>query len=277
MTDLASTTNPGRVDLSPLPARNPELVGRTAVITGAGRGMGALFLEELALRGVDVVGGDLDGTAMSDLADKINANHSGTEGAGRVIGVAADVTDPAAHDLMAETALREFGRLDMWVNNAGVFPQADFTDITPEQLAATYGVNVNGVAYGGQTAARHFRSVGGGAIVNMASVAAVRARVTRATYNSSKAAVKHLTTCMAVELGPDNIRVNSIAPGFIDTEMTRWVQEDPAALDKALSTVPLRRLGAPVEVFAALYFLLSDSARYITGANIPVDGGSQHV
>lgn len=277
MTDLDTTSTPGRVDFAPLPGRNPELAGRTAVITGAGRGMGALFLEELALRGVNAVGGDLDGAAMSALADKINANLSGTTGVGRVVGVGADVTDPTSHDTLAETALAEFGRLDMWVNNAGVFPQADFTDISPEQLALTYGVNVNGVVYGGQTAARHFREIGGGVIVNMASVAAVRARVTRASYNSSKAAVKHLTTCMAVELGPDNIRVNSIAPGFIDTEMTRWVQEDPVALDKALTSVPLRRLGAPVEVFAALYFLLSDSARYITGTNIPVDGGSQHV
>lgn len=277
MTDLDQTSNPGRVDFAPLPATNPELAGRTVVITGAGRGMGALFLEELALRGVNAVGGDLDGQAMSALADKVNANLSGSAGAGRVIGVGADVTDPASHDTLAATALAEFGRLDMWVNNAGVFPQADFTDISPEQLALTYGVNVNGVVYGGQTAARHFRTIGGGVIVNMASVAAVRARVTRASYNSSKAAVKHLTTCMAVELGPDNIRVNSIAPGFIDTEMTRWVQEDPIALDKALGSVPLRRLGAPIEVFAAVYFLLSDSARYITGTNIPVDGGSQHV
>ncbi|MFD7868248.1 SDR family NAD(P)-dependent oxidoreductase [Streptomyces sp. NPDC059783] len=269
--------NPGRVDYAPLPAINPELVGRTVVITGAGRGMGALFLEELARRGVNGVGGDLDAAAMAATADEINTRLSGVAGAGRVVGVGADVTDPAASEALVATALREFGRLDLWVNNAGVFPQAEFTDISPEQLALTYGVNVNGVVYGGQAAARHFRTVDGGAIVNMASVAAVRARPTRASYNSSKAAVKHLTTCMAVELGPDNIRVNSIAPGYIDTEMTRWVRDDQAAMNRALSTVPLRRIGAPMEVFGALYFLLSDSARYITGANIPVDGGSQHV
>lgn len=269
--------NPGHVRFDAFPAFNPELVGRTVVVTGAGRGMGALFLEELARRGINGVGGDLDGEEMAAVAEKINANLSSADGAGRVVGVQADVTDPAASDELVATAVREFGRLDLWVSNAGVFPQADFTDITPQQLALTYGVNVNGVVYGGQSAARHFRTVGGGVIVNMASVAAVRARPTRASYNSSKAAVKHLTTCMAVELGPDNIRVNSIAPGYIDTEMTRWVREDAAAMERALTTVPLRRIGAPMEVFGALYFLLSDGARYVTGASIPVDGGSQHV
>lgn len=269
--------NPGRVDPSPIPGTSRELVGRTVVITGAGRGMGALFLEELARRGVNGVGGDLDGTEMAAVADKINANLAGTEGAGRVVGVQADVTDPAASTHLVEVALEEFDRLDLWVNNAGVFPQADFVDITPEQLGLTYGVNVNGVVFGGQAAARHFQTVGGGVIVNMASVAGVRARPTRASYNSSKAAVRHLTTCMAVELGQHGIRVNSIAPGYIDTEMTRWVREDPAAMDRALSTVPLRRIGAPIEVFGALNFLLSDASRYITGASIPVDGGSQHV
>jgi 3-oxoacyl-[acyl-carrier protein] reductase len=272
-----ATDNPGRVVYEPIPALNPELVGRTVVVTGAGRGMGALFLEELARRGLNGVGTDLDGREMSLVADQINANLKDVAGAGRVVGVGSDVTVPDASDHVVQVALEEFGRLDLWVNNAGIFPQADFVDIFPDQLAQTYGVNVNGVVYGGQAAARHFRGVGGGVIVNMASVAAVRARPTRATYASSKAAVKHLTACMAVELGPDNIRVNSIAPGFIDTEMTRWVREDEAAMHRALTTVPLRRIGAPIEVFSALYFLLSDSARYITGANIPVDGGSQHV
>lgn len=270
-----SSSNPTRANAAPLTASYPELVGKVVVVTGAARGMGAVFVEELARRGVHAVGGDIDGDGMAALADKINSGAA--EGAGRVLARRTDVTDPDDHDALLAAGLEEFGRVDHWVNNAGVFPQAGFTDIPPDQVTATYQVNVNGVVYGGQTAARHLRRHGGGAIVNMASVAGVRVRVTRAAYNSSKAAVRHLTSCMAVELGPDDIRVNAIAPGFIDTEMTRWVREDPAALDRALSTVPLRRVGAPVEVFGALQFLLSDSARYITGAVLPVDGGSQHV
>ncbi|MER6948480.1 SDR family oxidoreductase [Nonomuraea sp. NPDC000554] len=255
-----------RTDTSPIPALNPELAGRVAVVTGAAQGMGAVFMEELARRDIHVVGGDLDGDRMAAVAEKVEG-----------VGMRMDVTDPADHDALLARALDAYGRVDFWINNAGVFPQAEFTEIPPDQLTSTYQVNVNGVAYGGQTAARHMRDHGGGVIVNMASVAGVRVRVTRAAYNSSKAAVRHLTSCMAVELGPYGIRVNAIAPGFIDTEMTRWVQEDPVALERALTTVPLRRIGAPVEVFGALYFLLSDSARYVTGAVLPVDGGSQHV
>jgi 3-oxoacyl-[acyl-carrier protein] reductase len=117
----------------------------------------------------------------------------------------------------------------------------------------------------------------GGAIVNMASVAAVRVRRGRAAYCSSKAAVAHLTECLAVEFGDLGIRVNAIAPGFVDTEMTRWVQDDPAALAKALDSVPLHRLGSPEEIVGPMLFLLSDSARYVTGHILAVDGGSRHV
>ncbi|SDX35329.1 3-oxoacyl-[acyl-carrier protein] reductase [Saccharopolyspora shandongensis] len=272
MTAPNDQANPTRADDSPISASYPELVGKVAVVTGAGRGMGAVFATELARRGINVVAGDL--TGAPEVAKQVNGQI--TDG-GRVVGHRADVTDPAGHDGLLRAGLDEFGRVDFWVNNAGIFPQAEFTEIPPEQLTSTYQVNVNGVVYGAQTAARHMREHGGGAIVNMASVAGVRVRATRAAYNSSKAAVRHLTSCMAVELGSDNIRVNAIAPGFVDTEMTRWVREDPAALDRALSTVPLHRVGAPIEVFGALYFLLSDSARYITGAVIPVDGGSQHI
>ncbi|WP_020501359.1 SDR family NAD(P)-dependent oxidoreductase [Sciscionella marina] len=271
-----TTENPARTDSAPLYARYPETVGKVAVVTGAARGMGAVFVEELARRGVHAVGGDLDGAAMKQLAGQVNERLTGTEGAARVFGAEIDVTVAEQHQRLLQTALAEFGRVDYWVNNAGIFPQAEFTEISPEQLTSTYQVNVNGVAYGAQTAARHMREHGGGAIVNMASVAGVRVRATRAAYNSSKAAVRHLTSCMAVELGSDGIRVNAIAPGFVDTEMTRWVREDPAALERALSAVPLHRVGAPIEVFGALYFLLSDSARYMTGAVLPVDGGSQH-
>ncbi|MFJ4268659.1 SDR family NAD(P)-dependent oxidoreductase [Paenarthrobacter nicotinovorans] len=261
------------VNHAPIIRDLPELEGQTVVITGGASGMGTVFLRELARRGVNGIGGDLDGERMASVAASINAELADVEGSGRVVGTGADVTDPSAHDKLVNTALDEFGRMDMWVNNAGIFSEAAFTDISSQSVALMYGVNVNGVIFGGQAAARHFQTVGGGVIVNIASIGAEVTQPNRAVYNSSKAAVAHLTECMALDLGPANIRVNAIAPGQVDTEMFR-IQEGYAQLKQdAADQVPLRRVGAPVEVFGALSFLLSDSARYVNGAILPVDGG----
>ncbi|MFF0144889.1 3-oxoacyl-[acyl-carrier protein] reductase [Amycolatopsis sulphurea] len=268
-------TGPGRVQHQPITAQYPELPGKVAVITGAARGMGARFAAGLATRGVHVVAGDLDIAAMTATADELNTAPAGEPGAGRIVASTVDVTRAEEHAALAQRAMAEFGRLDFWVNNAGIFPFAEVPDITPEQIRATLSVNVEGVLFGAQAAAAQMQP--GGAIVNMASVSAVRVRKGRAAYCSSKAAVAHLTESLAVELGDQGIRVNSIAPGYIDTEMTRWIQDDAPALAKALDAVPLHRIGSPEEVFGVLLFLLSDSARYVTGHSLAVDGGSRHV
>lgn len=272
------SAGPGRVDHRRPAAVHPELAGTTAVVTGAARGMGAAFSEGLALRGVNVVAADIDLDAMRATAKEINGLPDALPvGAvrGRVVPAAVDVVDPAGHEELARLAHTEFGRLDHWVNNAGVFPHAFADDISPEQIDTVLKVNVQGVLFGSQSAARHMRP--GGSIVNMSSVSAVRVRKGRGAYCASKASVAHLTESLAVEFGDQGLRVNSIAPGYIDTEMTRWVREDPAALQHALDSVPLHRLGSPQEVLGVLLFLLSDSARYVTGHSIAVDGGSRHV
>ncbi|NIH81503.1 SDR family NAD(P)-dependent oxidoreductase [Amycolatopsis viridis] len=264
-----------RAQHEPMTALYPELAGKVAVVTGAARGMGARFTAALAARGVHVVGADIDEAGMLATARELAAELAGADKAGEIAGTRIDVTRPADHETVAQLALERFGRLDFWVNNAGIFPYATVGEITPEQISATLAVNVEGVLYGAQTAARHMEP--GSAIVNMSSVSAVRIRRGRGAYCTSKAAVAHLTESLAVELGDRGIRVNAIAPGYIDTEMTRWVKEDPAALQHALDVVPLHRLGSPEEVVGPLLFLLSDSARYITGHSIAVDGGSRHV
>ncbi|MCF8589013.1 SDR family NAD(P)-dependent oxidoreductase [Gordonia liuliyuniae] len=276
--DTTGAQNPGRTDASQLTAVYPEIAGKVAVVTGAARGMGAAFAAGLATRGVHVVGADINEEQMTATADEITASlaaDSLTATPGRVIGARVDVTDADDHESLAQVALNEFGRIDFWINNAGIFPFALVDDISPEQIAAVLDVNVHGVLFGAQAAARHMEP--GSAIVNMSSVSALRVRRGRGAYCTSKAAVAHLTESLAVELGDKGIRVNSIAPGYIDTEMTRWVREDPAALAHALDAVPLHRLGSPEEVFGPLLFLLSDSARYVTGHSISVDGGSRHV
>jgi 3-oxoacyl-[acyl-carrier protein] reductase len=259
-------------------AQYPELAGKVAVVTGASRGIGARFAAGLAVRGVQVLGADIDEARMAATAAEVTAEIAAAAAPvapGSVVGTRVDVRDAAQQDALARLAVDRFGRLDFWINNAGIFPEAPVVDIPPEQISATLAVNVEGVLFGAQAAAR--RMAAGGAIVNMASVAAVRVRRGRAAYCSSKAAVQHLTECLAVELGDAGIRVNAIAPGFVDTEMTRWVQDDPVALQKALDTVPLHRLGSPEEIVGPLLFLLSDSARYVTGHTLAVDGGSRHV
>ncbi|MDT9592935.1 SDR family oxidoreductase [Nocardioides zeae] len=270
-----ATDHPGRVQGDLMQVQHPELRDRVAVVTGAGRGMGARFAAALARRGVNVVGADIDAELMERAASGLRQENGGVTGAGEVVGAGVDVRDRDAQEALAQTALDRFGRLDIWINNAGVFPEAPVEEISVAQMQTTLSVNVEGVLYGAQAAAARMRP--GGAIVNMASVAAVRVRRGRAAYCSSKAAVSHLTECLAVELGDRGIRVNAIAPGFVDTEMTRWVQDDPAALAKALDNVPLHRLGSPEEIVGPMLFLLSDSARYVTGHVLAVDGGSRHV
>lgn len=269
------TVHPGRVQGDLMQVDHPDLRGKVAVVTGAGRGMGARFAAALARRGVQVVGADIDTELMDRAAADLRAEHRDVTGAGDVVGARVDVRDKEAQEALAATAVERFGRLDIWINNAGVFPEAPVEEISAAQMQATLSINVEGVLYGAQAAAAHMEA--GGAIVNMASVAAVRVRRGRAAYCSSKAAVSHLTECLAVELGDRGIRVNAIAPGFVDTEMTRWVQDDPAALAKALDNVPLHRLGSPEEIVGPMLFLLSDSARYVTGHVLAVDGGSRHV
>lgn len=278
MSTTTDRDNPGRTDATSMTAQYPEMAGKVAVVTGAAQGMGAVFAAGLAARGVSVVAADINEEQVVTTADRINAELAGNGSdvpAGRVVGMRADVTAPADHEELARRAVAEFERIDFWINNAGIFPFAPAEDISPEQIGATLRVNVEGVLYGAQAAARHMRP--GGAIVNMSSVSALRVRKGRGAYCTSKAAVAHMTESLAVEFGDKGIRVNSIAPGYIDTAMTRWVQDDPAALAHALEVVPLHRLGSPEEVFGPLLFLLSDSARYITGHSIAVDGGSRHV
>ncbi|CRK50807.1 Short chain dehydrogenase [Rhodococcus sp. RD6.2] len=278
MTETADAQNPGRTDTSQMSALYPEMAGKVAIVTGAARGMGAAFAAGLATRGVNVLGADINEDLMVATADEITttlAANSLAATPGRVVGARIDVTKADDHEALAQIALKEFGRIDFWINNAGIFPFGLVEDISPEQISAVLDVNVEGVLFGAQAAARHM--VPGGAIVNMSSVSAVRNRRGRAAYCTSKAAVAHLTQSLAVELGDKGIRVNAIAPGYIDTEMTRWVQEDPVALANALDSVPLHRLGSPEEVFGPMLFLLSDSARYVTGHSIAVDGGSRHV
>lgn len=253
----------------------PEMKGKIAVVTGGARGMGAVFVRRLVAQGVNVFAADLNRDQLAETVDMINAEASEVGLSARAVAHPVDVTVREQLDDLADAAVSSFGGLDYWVNNAGIFPFAELESVDDEQISVVLDVNVKGVLFGTQAAARHMGP--GAAIVNMSSVSALRVRRGRSAYCTSKAAVAHLTESMAVELGDKGIRVNSIAPGYIDTAMTLWVREDPEALANALTSVPLHRLGSAEEVASPLLFLLSDSARYVTGHSIAVDGGSRHV
>lgn len=250
-----------------------ELVGRVAVVTGAARGMGAYFAAGLARQGVNVLCVDIDESQLQATTQEISKEVSSlTSSPGELIALRCNVLDNTEVNSIAAKAIEKYGRLDIWVSNAGIFPQSAISEMSPEQINQTFGINVNGVIYGAQAASEYMSN--GGVIINMASVAAFRVRPGRAIYSATKAAVNNLTKSLAVELGTQNIRVNALAPGFINTDMTNWVREIPGAMEKALSTVPLGRIGEPSDVMSALLFLVSDSAAYITGQTLGVDGGS---
>lgn len=250
----------------------PELMGKTAVVTGGARGLGESHARALAENGVNVVIADLDLAQTEETARRISADF---DGANRVVAAQADVAHPLAHHALAELATQEFGGLDIWINNAGIHPSATVKDISEEQLRDSFAINTFSVVYGAQAAVAAM-GPSGGSIVNTASIAAYMARRERATYGVTKAAVEQFTKFLAVELAGDGIRVNALAPGFTRTEMTSWVHENPTLSATVVAGIPLGRIGSPEDVSDALLFLVSDSARYITGTTLAVDGGGRY-
>ncbi len=250
----------------------PELAGHAAVVTGAAQGMGEAHAAALLRNRVNVIAGDLDGDAMTATAWRLNAQYGSRA---RIVPMRADVAKREDHTALAALALSSFGRLDHWVNNAGVYPKANVLSIDEHHLKLTSGVLFNSVVYGTQAAAlaMHPKS---GSVVNITSTASLLVRPGYAAYGSMKAATDHLTHFLAVELGPTGIRVNAVAPGIIRTDMNRTLTEDAAALQTATNAIPLRRLGERDDVANAMLYLISDGATFITGHTLVVDGGGRH-
>lgn len=248
------------------------------LVTGAGSGIGAAIVQDLAGRGATVGVTDLDGSAAAAIADDITA------GGGQAMAYRLDVTDAADIARVADRAAADLGPLTAWVSNAGVSSMGRFVDLDERELDLMLDVNLKGVFLCGQVAARHLGANGGGRIVNIASMAGKKgAAPFLAHYVASKFAVVGLTQAMAAELAPEAITVNSVCPGYVATPMQEreiaWEGElrgiAPAAVRQLwVDDTPLGRMEAPEDVARAVAFLLSDDAAFITGESLAVNGGA---
>ncbi|MDT0166714.1 glucose 1-dehydrogenase [Actinotalea sp. AC32] len=237
-----------------------RLDGRVAIVTGGARGMGAAHVRRLAADGAAVVAGDVLEAEGRALADEVAATGA------RVRFVTLDVTSAESWAGAVEAA-HEFGPVTILVNNAGILVQGP-VDSTPEaDIRRVYDVNLVGPYLGIQAVVPDMRSAGGGAIVNISSAAGLVPMPGLSAYSSSKWGVRGLTKCAALDLGHDGIRVNSIHPGGVRTPMAAGADESMFAA----YAVP--RIGEPEEIAAAVAYLVSDEAAFVTGAELAVDGG----
>jgi gluconate 5-dehydrogenase len=248
-----------------------DLTGRSALVTGGGRGIGRHIAIGLAEAGAHVFVASRNLEACRAVADAIEAD------GGRATALAADVSSPASIDALVEAVLAATPRLHVLVNNAGRVWAAPFFDYPLEGWDSVFDLNVRGLFYLSQRVARHMRDQGGGSIVHVSSISAFRSagddREPVVAYNASKGAVTSLTVDMAVKLAPYDIRVNAIAPGPFLTAMMDHVRHDPAALAAFERQIPQRRSGGEDDVKGAAVFLASDAAAFVTGHTLVVDGG----
>jgi NAD(P)-dependent dehydrogenase (short-subunit alcohol dehydrogenase family) len=239
------------------------LQGRVCIVTGGSQGIGEACARRFAHDGAVPVIADVDAVKGEALARELGG-----------LFVACDVGDKAQVDALVAKTLQKHGRIDVLVNNAGIFKAADFLDITEADFDAVLRVNLKGAFLVAQACAREMAKAGRGAIVNMSSVNGVLAIPNIASYNVSKGGINQLTRVMALALADKGVRVNAVAPGTIATELAaKAVLTSDEARRKIMSRTPLKRLGEPSEVADAVAWLASDASSYVTGEIVVIDGG----
>ena len=245
-----------------------DLSGQTALVTGASKGLGKAISLALANAGADVALGLRDPATGDDVVREIQAMGR------RALAVPMDVRNREQIDAAIATVVSTLGRLDIVVNNAGLGPSAPAEDVTEENFDLTVDVNVKGVFFVSQAAGRVMIGQGYGRIVSLSSQAGFVALPGESIYCMTKAAVAHLTKCLAVEWGRHGITVNAVAPTFIRTPGTEADLADPVFEAEVIERVAaLHRIGEPMDVAGAVVFLASPAASLITGTTVLIDGG----
>lgn len=236
---------------------------KVAIVTGGAQGQGAAIARSYVAEGAKVVIADVAKEAGQALADELGDNAHFMH---------HDVSDAASWTALVEDINARFGPVNVLANNAGILRFGDIERMPAEEVELIWRVNQLGVFLGMQAVTRTMRKNGGGSIINASSVEGLAGMPSCTAYAATKWAIRGMTKCAAMELGPKGIRVNSVHPGMIDTPMTR-VHGGDAAMEYGASKVPLRRVGVPEDIAPVYVFLASDESSYINGAEIAVDGG----
>jgi NAD(P)-dependent dehydrogenase (short-subunit alcohol dehydrogenase family) len=244
-----------------------DLHGRTAVVTGATRGLGRAFARALAEAGADIVVVGRDGAAAREVEDELSA--VGVQS----LTVLADVTQRADVERVLAATVERFGRADVLVNNAGACVHRPALEVTDEEWRQVMAVNVDALWLCSQVFGGHMVERGGGSIVNIGSMSGmiVNRPQWQPAYNASKAAVHHLTRSLAAEWAPHGVRVNALAPGYIKTDMSPV--DDPQFRRHWIEDTPQQRYGTPAELGPAVVFLASGASSFVTGSVLVADGG----
>jgi 3-oxoacyl-[acyl-carrier protein] reductase len=262
---------------------NPEIAnafslkGRVAVITGAASGLGQEAARVFTLAGARVVLADIDAAGLEATAAKIR------EAGGTALIQRTNVASRDEVEALADAAVRDCGRLDSWVNSAGIALWAGVTEASPEAAERLVSVNMMGTYWGCAAAGRVMKERGGGTIVNISSTAGDSPVPTLSVYGMTKAAVNQLTRVCALEYGPSNVRVNAVVPGWIDTPINTSMYRNSSGevdmkmrekvLEQMKAMSPLGLTGQPIDIALALLYLVSDASRFVTGQLLRVSGG----
>ncbi|WP_053372651.1 SDR family NAD(P)-dependent oxidoreductase [Paenibacillus sp. FJAT-27812] len=244
-----------------------RLTGKVAIITGAGSGMGREEALLFAKEGATVVATDINEAAVQAVVQEIEA------GGGQAAAYAHNVSSEEAWVSVVDQTIKTYGKVDILVNNAGISHAVGLLDTTVEQWNKVMSINLTSTFLGMKHVIPHMQANNGGSIVNISSIAGLTGGSGAGAYTASKGAVRMLTKAAAVDFGKDHIRVNSVHPGFIETPMSAEFVNNKQMLQWFLSQTALPRVGRASEVAEAVLFLASDESAYITGVELPVDGG----